>query len=90
MMARGKLISAEDLFLSMRDDPEINAKHFARIKEHIDHAPDAVVRCENCRYCRNWVKWNGGGYFACCRIPSEAHDVDPYHFCSYGERREGE
>ena len=37
-----KLISAEDLLLSVRDDPEINAKHFARIREHIDHAPDVA------------------------------------------------
>lgn len=37
-----KLISAESLLLSVRDDPEIDGKHFARIKEHINHAPDAV------------------------------------------------
>ena len=37
-----KMISAKNLLLSVRDDPEINAKHFARFKEHIDHAPDAV------------------------------------------------
>ena len=41
-MANEKLISAEALLLSVRDDPEINSKHFARIKEHITHAPDAV------------------------------------------------
>jgi rubrerythrin len=41
-MQKEKLISAEALLLSVRDDPEINAKHFARFKEHINHAPDAV------------------------------------------------
>ena len=37
---KDKLISAEALLLSIRDDLEINGKHFARIREHIDHAPD--------------------------------------------------
>ena len=37
-----KLISAESLLLSVRDDPEIDGKHFARFKEHINHAPDVV------------------------------------------------
>ena len=37
-----KQISAEALLLSVRDDPEIDGKHFARFKEHINHAPDAV------------------------------------------------
>lgn len=37
-----KLISAESLLLSVRDDPEIDGKHFARFKEHINHAPDTV------------------------------------------------
>ena len=41
-MANEKLISAEALLLSVRDDPEIKAKHFARIREHIENAPDAM------------------------------------------------
>ena len=41
-MATEKLISAEALLLSVRDDPDIDGKHFARIKEHIKNAPDAV------------------------------------------------
>lgn len=44
-MANEKLISAEALLLSFRDDPEINGKNFARVKRHIENAPavDAVV-----------------------------------------------
>lgn len=37
-MASKKAIYAEDLLLAIRDDPEIDGKHFARIKEHISNA----------------------------------------------------
>lgn len=43
-MATEKLISAEALLLSVRDDPEIDGKNFARFKEHINHAPDATPK----------------------------------------------
>ena len=36
------MIFAEALLLSVRDDPEIDGKNFARFKEHIDNAPDAT------------------------------------------------
>lgn len=49
---KDKLISAEALLLSVRDDPEINPKHFARIKEHIDHAPDVGKH-------GRWLNWKG-------------------------------
>jgi hypothetical protein len=41
-MEKEKIVSANDLLLSVRDDPDIDGKHFARFKEHINHAPDAV------------------------------------------------
>lgn len=41
-MQTKKVIFAEALLLSVRDDPEIDGKNFARFKEHIDNAPDAV------------------------------------------------
>jgi rubrerythrin len=41
-MPTKKVIFADDLLLSVRDDPEIDGKNFARFKEHIDNAPDAV------------------------------------------------
>ena len=34
-----KVIYAEDLLCSMRDDPSINGTNFARIKRHIEAAP---------------------------------------------------
>jgi hypothetical protein len=57
-----KLISAKSLLLSVRDDPEIDGKHFARIKEHINHAPDAVkhghwvIHIEKGRNATNWAE----------------------------------
>ena len=43
-MADEKLVSAQKLFLSLRDDPEINGKNLARVRKHISEAPtvDAV------------------------------------------------
>ena len=84
MMARGKLISAEDLFLSMRDDPEINAKHFARIREHIDHAPDAMKRgrwIPHNKGQNNWVECSrcntaGSPFWKCCPVCEARMDGD--------------
>jgi hypothetical protein len=59
-------------------------------KGYMDGRADAkkeIVQCKDCRHCEKWAKWNGGKYFACMRIPGEVHDVDPFHFCSYGEKR---
>ena len=39
-----KYISAEALTLSLRDDPDLNAASFARVKRHIEAAPDMVKR----------------------------------------------
>ena len=39
-----KYISAEALTLSLRDDPNLNAASFARVKRHIEAAPDMVKR----------------------------------------------
>ena len=41
-----KYISAEALTLSLRDDPDLNAASFARVKRHIEAAPDMVKRGE--------------------------------------------
>ena len=46
-----------------------------------------VVRCKDCAYCEKHKKWHGGKYFGCRRIPSEVHEVEPDHYCSFGERR---
>ena len=57
-----KQISAEALLLSVRDDPEIDGKHFARFKEHINYAPDAVkhghwvIHIEKGRNATNWAE----------------------------------
>lgn len=39
-----KKIYAEDLMDAIRDDPYISGRAFARVKQHIDDAPDAVKR----------------------------------------------
>ena len=48
-----KLIFAEKLKLSIRDDPNIDGRNYAMVKRHINEAPvvDAVevTRCKNCK-----------------------------------------
>ena len=98
MATAKRLIDANALAKAI--DNHVNQRWFGRqvsessvnwARYFINNAPtvDAVevVRCKDCRHCEIWAKWNGGKYFACMRIPSEVHDVDPFHYCSYGERR---
>ena len=52
----------------------------------------SVVRCKDCKYSRQ-TKWYRSS-LKCCH-PSHGcsqvpYEVPQYHFCSYGERREGE
>lgn len=91
-----KLIYADDLLNAIRDDHNINGAHFARIRRHIDDAPEVeaveVVRCRDCKYWKpsgnkagnsvSDMEYIGGCEFTnYCRRESD--------FCSYGERKEG-
>ena len=82
-----KLISAEDLLLSVRDDPEIDGKHFARIKEHINHAPDTVkhghwvIHIEKGRNATNWAECSechvcGSPHWKVCPVCETRMDGD--------------
>lgn len=82
-----KLISAESLLLSVRDDPEIDGKHFARIKEHINHAPDAVkhghwvIHIEKGRNATNWAECSechvcGSPHWKVCPVCETRMDGD--------------
>lgn len=90
-----KLISAESLLLSVRDDPEIDGKHFARIKEHISHAPD-VNEVVHSRW-ENIVSVADGwylGFCANCRTEQTARcatALKAYHkYCRWcGARMDG-
>lgn len=37
-----RMIFAEDLIESLRDDPSINGTNFRKLKQHIEEVPDAV------------------------------------------------
>ena len=39
MANENRLIRPGDLIATLRDDPDINGKNFARVKRHIDNAP---------------------------------------------------
>lgn len=83
-----KLISAEALLLSVRDDPEINGKNFARFKEHINYAPDAVkhghwlIRSSgNGEYASNWAECSechvcGSPHWKVCPVCETRMDGD--------------
>jgi hypothetical protein len=48
----------------------------------------AVVRCKECGFCKEEVKWNGRKYLGCHFSNGEIREVEAMHFCSYGERKE--
>ena len=59
---KNKLIRANDLYLSIRDDTDINATHFARFKEYIEEAPAVdAVEVVHCR----WLYDSGSGRYFC-------------------------
>lgn len=84
MENKKKAIYAEDLLRTIRDNPYISGRAFARVKQHIDEAPpvDAaeVVRCSYCDP-------NSKEYNPCwlCEKGGTAHDVEHCHSTNYGD-----
>lgn len=86
-----KLISADSLWMTV-----IRAMDYCEdILEFIEEEPEAVVRCKDCSYCEK-VKQFGKVYHYCEAFEQYAEgdligvslQVNPDHFCSWGERRE--
>ena len=48
-----------------------------------------VVRCKDCKHCGKFRNWNGREYFGCNVNAADIYEIDPMHFCSYGERKGG-
>lgn len=48
MAQNRRLIDADKLISEIRDDPNINGAHFARVKQHIENAP--AVEAEPVRH----------------------------------------
>ena len=63
-----KHISAEALTISLRDDPNLNAASFARVKRHIEDAPDMVKRGQ-------WLYDSGDGRHFCSACNEKALSV---------------
>ena len=61
------------------------------VRQMIIEAPAAdvveVVRCKDCKHCHTYHKWNKKKYLGCFHN-GEIYEVDPEHYCSYGERNE--
>ena len=72
-----------------------NAHTIKRILEIDVSVPNAavpadfveVVRCKDCKYCNEYQKFNFERYLG-CNTNGEIYEVEPNHFCSYGERKE--
>lgn len=60
-------------------------KAVAILKGMLKAAPEAVVRCKDCKYTKR--KSVIEGYFACGLLKQTVGDND---FCSFGERREND
>jgi len=62
-----------------------------KIIDRIKQSPTAdvveVVRCKDCKHCQQYQKWNFDKYLG-CNFNEEIYEVEPNHFCSYGERKE--
>ena len=77
-----KYISAEELTLSLRDDPDLNAESFARVKRHIEAAPD-MVKCGHWK--KNWCDNNmiGHEYEECSVCGCSMIDTNQFWDCNY-------
>lgn len=78
-----------DALIAEYDRVHIGAPGGAR-KLMVD-APTAdvveVVRCKDCKYCNEYQKYDFRKYLG-CNQNGEIYEVEPNHFCSYGERKE--
>lgn len=71
-----KLISAEALIQSVRDDPSIDGANFRKLKQHIEEAPDAVKHgrwIPHNKGQNNWVECFecntvGSPFWKCCPV----------------------
>lgn len=61
-----------------------------KVKKALDDTTvdvEEVVRCKDCEYCNEYRKFNSERYLG-CNTNGEIYEVEPNHFCSYGERKE--
>ena len=77
-----KLIDADDLTQKTFVCDEV-----AEVRKFIENAEAKGSYCVECEF-RNYNSSNGT--FKCTCINGMNRTVQPYDFCSYGERREGE
>lgn len=95
-----KLINADDLSAKLNEmSYEPGYQHpdedwqcgLSMAMSAVDEAPavDAVevVRCKNCKHCTKYENWAKRKYLGCDLTYGEIHEVDPEHYCSYGERK---
>ena len=91
MDVKQKLIDANELLNSIRDDYNINGTHFAMIRRHIEEAKavDAVevVRCKDCIGRSTWYNDAEYGCAVCGMSGMYPKSEDGY--CSYGIRKDG-
>ena len=94
MANENRLIRPGDLIATLRDDPDINGKNFARVKRHIENAPtvDAVEvvhgRWEQCF--EDWRKQIEGDKCSACGFEHYGCCIKYYHYCpNCGAKMEG-
>ena len=81
-MGMGKLIDANDVVRHTFICDEV-----AEVRKFIENAEEKGSYCVECEFCH----YNSSnGTFKCTCINGMNRRVEPYDFCSYGERREGE
>ena len=76
----------EDVRAICKTDPVCATLMWFEEAPTIDAVP--VVRCKDCKHCRETIDYFGKGLF-CSIWGREWQRVQPTDFCSYGERKEG-
>lgn len=91
-----KAIYAEDLLAAIRDDPNINGAHFARVRGHIEAAPPAdTVEVVHARWVNVQTLGSGCvGFCSNCMTPHKANNATAlrmdYRYCRWcGAKMDG-
>lgn len=91
-MSEQRLINANELLRNAEDYGPISGElaGFYDVKWLVDAQPtvDAVIvtRCKDCRNSEMHTDFSGKKYLGCTLDPDVIYEVDPDHFCAYGER----
>ena len=92
MSEREKLLALNlacvDAWYAMTQEERNNIEYDEFHADYLaEHGAAVPVHCKDCEHCGEYENWAKRKYLGCDWIPSEIHEVDPEHYCSYGKKR---